>query len=117
MTVPDDRAPPPRTKPKPAPIKPVPKNSSPVAALGDAELKAAAASVQGALKACSAHGIPGTVVKVDVQVGTDGKVDQATAHKPIGGSVLGNCVEKAARAARFPELTAPQKATLPLRIP
>ena len=117
VTVPDDRAPPPRTKPKPAPIKPVPKTSSTVAALGDAELKAAAASVQGALKACSAHGIPGTVVKVDVQVGTDGKVDQATAHKPIGGSVLGNCVEKAARAARFPELTAPQKATLPLRIP
>ena len=109
----------PKTRPvgksKPGPLGPGAK-AAPVAALGDADLRAAAASVQGALKACGALGIPGTSVKVDVQVGVDGKVDQATAHKPIGGSALGICVEKAARGARFPALTSPQKATLALKL-
>ncbi|WAS95853.1 serine/threonine protein kinase [Nannocystis punicea] len=89
---------------------------APLAALGDAEIKAAAAGLSGALVACSELGIPGTTYKVDVEVGTNGKVTSATAHKPARGSDLGNCVEQAAQRARFPALASPQKATLALRL-
>nr|WP_276600440.1 MULTISPECIES: serine/threonine-protein kinase [unclassified Nannocystis] len=91
-------------------------SKGPLAALGDAEIKAAAAGLSGALKACSELGIPGTTYKVDVEVGTSGKVTSATAHKPARGSDLGNCVEEAAGRARFPALASPQKATLALRL-
>jgi serine/threonine protein kinase len=96
---------------------PTPKTTKAVASLSGADLTAAAASVSGALKECSALGIAGTTIKVDVEVGTDGKVTAATAHKPIHGSGLGNCVEKAARKARFPALTSAQKTTIALRLP
>lgn len=100
-----------QTRPRTEPAK------TPKDVLGDADIRAAAASVAGALVECSRHGIPGLVVKVDVHVGESGKVERASAHKPQQGSILGNCVEQAARRARFPSLRAPQDVTLPLRLP
>ena len=101
-----------QTRPRTEPTKATPKD-----ALGDVDIRAAAASVAGALVECSRHGIPGLVVKVDVHVGASGKVERASAHKPQQGSILGNCAEQAARRARFPPLRAPQDVTLPLRLP
>jgi len=95
---------------------PAPKSQAPLAALGDAEIKAAAAGLSGALQDCAELGLPGTTYKVDVEVGTNGKVTSATAHKPARGSDLGNCIEKAAERARFPALASPQRATLALRL-
>ncbi|MFZ6183897.1 protein kinase domain-containing protein [Nannocystis pusilla] len=103
-------------EPKQSAVAKTTPSKAPLAALGDAELKAAAAGLSGALKACSELGIPGTTYKVDVEVGTSGKVTSATAHKPARGSDLGNCVEEAAGRARFPALASPQKATLALRL-
>ncbi|WP_143140967.1 serine/threonine protein kinase [Nannocystis exedens] len=103
-------------EPKPSAAAKAPASKAPLAALGDAEIKAAAAGLSGALRACSELGIPGTTYKVDVEVGTSGKVTSATAHKPARGSDLGNCIEEAAERARFPALASPQKVTLALRL-
>jgi serine/threonine protein kinase len=116
----DDEAPPPEPEPtkatkKAKQAKPA-KSSAPLAALGDAEIRAAAAGIRSALAACDDLGIPGTTYKVDVDVGTDGKVTGATAHKPARGSDLGDCVEKAAAKARFPAIESPQRVTLALRL-
>src|SRR5690606_10928957 len=61
---------PPKAAAKPSVATP----SAPLAALGDPELKAAAASVRGALVECGELGIPGTTHKVDVEVNTSGRV-------------------------------------------
>ncbi len=57
------------------------------------------------------------VVKVDITVNLAGKVIHAQAHKPQRGSALGQCVEQAAIAAKFPALTQAQSVTMALRLP
>nr|WP_263429862.1 serine/threonine-protein kinase [Nannocystis pusilla] len=101
---------------KATPPPATPKSQTPLASLGDAEIKAAAAGLSGALQDCAELGLPGTTYKVDVEVGTNGRVTSATAHKPARGSDLGNCIEKAAERARFPAVTSPQQVTLALRL-
>ncbi|MDC0675938.1 serine/threonine-protein kinase [Nannocystis radixulma] len=101
---------------KATPPPTTPKSQAPLASLGDAEIKAAAAGLSGALQDCAELGLPGTTYKVDVEVGTNGRVTSATAHKPARGSDLGNCIEKAAERARFPAVTSPQRVTLALRL-
>lgn len=86
------------------------------AALSSADLSAAAKSVKKALASCTG-GLPGMVVKVDVTVSTAGKVTSARAHKPQRGSALGNCVEQAAKRARFPRLVSVQDETVSFRLP
>jgi serine/threonine-protein kinase len=91
-------------------------NRAPLAALGSAEIRAAVDGLSGALEPCGELGLPGATYKVDVDVNTDGRVTGATAHKPARGSEIGNCVEKAARKARFPALQSTQRVTLLLRL-
>ncbi|MCA9659053.1 MAG: hypothetical protein KC486_11970, partial [Myxococcales bacterium] len=111
----DASVPPPRTpkKKRRGGSKPA---AAPKQALTSADLSAAAGSVRKALGGCSG-GLPGMVIKVDVTVSAAGKVTRASAHKPQRGSALGNCVEQAARKARFPALVAAADATLALRLP
>jgi TonB family protein len=84
--------------------------------VGNAEIQAAIAGIGGALTQCGELGIPGTTVRVEVTISTAGKVVEATAPKSVQGSELGDCVEKAARKARFPALVEAQRVTLPLRL-
>ncbi len=94
-----------------------PKSAAPAkAALSSADLSSAAKSVKKALASCTG-GLPGMVVKVDVTVSTAGKVTSARAHKPQRGSALGNCVEQAAKRARFPRLLSAQDETVSFRLP
>ena len=100
-----------RDRAKKAAVKVEPKDS-----LSADDLSAAAASVRGALGQC-VGGLPGMVVKVDVEVSPAGRVTSASAQKPQRGSALGRCVEEAARGARFPALRSAQSVTLALRFP
>ena len=86
------------------------------ASLSSADLSSAAKSVKKALASCTG-GLPGMVVKVDVTVSTSGQVTSARAHKPQRGSALGNCVEQAAKRARFPRLVSAQDETVSFRLP
>jgi hypothetical protein len=95
---------------------PRPASSAPIASVGNAEIQAAIAGIGGALTQCGELGIPGTTVRVEVTISTAGKVVEATAPKSVQGSELGDCVEKAARKARFPALVEAQRVTLPLRL-
>ena len=90
--------------------------SGPIAAVGASQIQAALAGIRDAVAQCSEFGIPGTTVRVEVAVGVDGKVVEATAPKSVQGSELGDCVEKAARRARFPALVEAQRVTLALRL-
>ena len=90
--------------------------SGPIATVGAAEIQAALAGIRAAVAQCSEFGIPGTTVRVEVAISVDGKVVEATAPKSMQGSELGDCVEKAARQARFPALVEAQRVTLTLRM-
>lgn len=85
--------------------------------LSAADLRAGFKSAIAAVHGCqSLGGIAGTTVKVDVTIGPTGLVESATAHKPIGGSPLGRCVEKAAKTGKFPLLTKQLKITYPFEL-
>ncbi len=89
-------------------------DAKPKDALTAAELKTGFKGASAAVKGCqSLGGIAGTSVKVDVTIGASGLVESASAHKPVGGSPLGRCVEKAVKTGKFPALTKPQKITYP----
>ena len=105
----------PPTKGKITKTKPDKKaEAKPKDALTAAELKTGFKGASAAVKGCqSLGGIAGTSVKVDVTIGANGLVESATAHKPVGGSPLGRCVEKAAKTGKFPALTRPLKITYP----
>lgn len=101
----------PRPKPTPAPA------SAPRETLTPAELQAGFAAVDAAVRECQRQGaIAGTTVKVEVSIASDGRVTQASAQKPLQGSPLGRCVEKAALTARFPRLTTAQRFTFPFKL-
>lgn len=103
--------------PKPKPGKAEIKDVKPRDALSAADLRAGFKPAMAAVSACQSQGgIAGTSVKVDVTIGTAGQVESATAHKPIGGSPLGRCVEKAAKSGKFPPLTKSLKITYPFVI-
>ncbi len=90
--------------------------SGPIATVGAPQIQAALAGIRAAVAECSELGIPGTTVRVEVAINVDGKVVEATAQKSVQGSELGDCVEKAARQARFPALVEAQRVTLTLRM-
>ena len=101
----------PRPRPKPAPV------SAPRETLSPADLQAGFAAVDAAVRECQRQGaIAGTTVKVEVSIASDGRVTKATAQKPLQGSPLGRCVEKAALTARFPQLTTAQRFTFPFKL-
>jgi serine/threonine protein kinase len=97
--------------------KPETKKTAPKESLTPAELRTGFKAAIAGVHACQSLGaIAGTTVKVDITIGTSGAVESATAHKPIGGSALGRCVEKAAKTGKFPALTKPQKVTYPFEL-
>lgn len=103
----------PKSRPKPAPAP----ASAPRETLTPADLQAGFAAVDAAVRECQRQGaIAGTTVKVEVSIASDGRVTQASAQKPLQGSPLGRCVEKAALTARFPQLTQAQRFTFPFKL-
>lgn len=106
----------PPTKGKPKPVKGK-VDAKPRDALSAADLRAGFKSAIAAVHTCQSQGgIAGTTVKVDVTIGPSGQVESASAHKPVGGSPLGRCVEKAAKTGKFPPLTKQLKITYPFQL-
>ncbi len=105
-----------KSKGKSAPKTSTRPASGPIAAIGPSQIQSALTGIRDAVAGCSELGIPGTTLRVEVAVSVDGKVVEATAPKSVQGSELGDCVEKAARRARFPALVEAQRVTLTLRL-
>jgi serine/threonine-protein kinase len=106
----ETKKPDPKKTPKGEPKKAAPKDT-----LTAADLKAGFKSAAAAASGC-AGALPGTTAKVDIVINTAGQVESATAQKPIGGSALGRCIEKAARTGKFPALTRPYRTTYPFSL-
>jgi serine/threonine-protein kinase len=105
-----------KSKGKTAPKTSTRPASGPIAAIGSSQIQSALAGIRDAVAGCSELGIPGTTLRVEVAVSVAGKVVEATAPKSVQGSELGDCVEKAARRARFPALVEALRVTLTLRL-
>jgi serine/threonine protein kinase len=116
---PVEEPPPGKTPPgkKPPGKKPGKADVKPRDSLSAADLRAGFKAAISAVHACQSQGaIAGTSVKVDVVIGVTGKVESASAQKPIGGSSLGRCVEKAAKLGKFPPLTKQLRITYPFEV-
>jgi hypothetical protein len=85
--------------------------------LGQAEVKAGVGRVMGKARSCYAqYKVPGLVM-VRMQVSPQGTVTSAEAQGSFAGTPTGNCVERAAKAAKFKQAQRGISVNYPFKLP